>query len=230
MIRVIGAVSEIVPLRDLNDQIFYKQEKTYSEAEYERSNDLKREIKRGRLRVVSRTNEKFSDYETPEPTVKANIQNKSESSLRVQELIEHVGKLETKVNGQDPKISSSAENALLVKLMEKIESLEDRLAQATQADNTELLEAVKRLEDRVNKSENAGILEKLEEILSRAPQSTIVKPEQKKTEKQIEEEIYVPKIRVEDGSSHLNLKTRAVEKSGGVNAAAEALKKLRGKK
>lgn len=230
MIRVIGAVSEIVPLRDLNDQIFYKQEKTYSEAEYERSNDLKREIKRGRLRVVSRTNEKFSDYETPEPTVKANIQNKSESSLRVQELIEHVGKLETKVNGQDPKISSSAENALLVKLMEKIESLEDRLSQATQADNTELLEAVKRLEDRVNKSENAGILEKLEEILSRAPQSTIVKPEQKKTEKQIEEEIYVPKIRVEDGSSHLNLKTRAVEKSGGVNAAAEALKKLRGKK
>lgn len=230
MIRVIGAVTEIVPLRDLNDQVFYKQEKTYSEAEYDKSNDLKREIKRGRIRVLSRTDEKFSGYEAPDPTAKSNILNKTESSQDVQALIEHVGRLEDKINKQEPKISSSAENALLIKLMEKIEALEGRLAQATQADNTELLEAVKRLESRVDKSENTGVLDKLEEILSRSPQSVAVKPEQRKTEKQIEEEIYVPKIRVEDGSSHINLKTRAVEKSGGVNAAAEALRKLREKK
>jgi hypothetical protein len=230
MIRVIGAATEIVPLRDLNDRVFYKQEKTYSEAEYDKSNDLKREIKRGRLRVLSRMDEKFSGYEAPSLVAKNDTPNKSESSSDVQALIEHIGRLETKINGQEPKISSSAENALLIKLTEKIESLEDRLSQATQADNTELLEAVKRLETRVSKNESTGVLEKLEEILSRSPQSIVSKPEQKKTEKHIEEEIYVPKIRVEDGSSHINLKTRAVEKSGGINAAAEALKKLRGNK
>lgn len=232
MIRVVGAVVEIVPLRDLDDQVFYKQEKTYSEAEYEKSNDLKREIKRGRLRVISRTNEKFSDFQTPESSTNPSnlAPGPIKSSTDVQALIQQVEKLESKIKEQKPETYSLPENPLLLKLVEKIEALEGRLTQTTQADNTELLEAVKRLEARVNKNEDTGLLDKLEKMLSQSQQNVAIKPKQEKDDKQIDQEVYIPKIRVEDGSSHINLQTRSIERGTGVDSAAEALKKLRGGK
>ena len=49
MVRILGHSVERVPLRDLNDVIYYKQIKEYSDHEYEISKDLKREITKGRL-------------------------------------------------------------------------------------------------------------------------------------------------------------------------------------
>lgn len=49
MVRVLGNSLERVEIKDLNDVIYYKQLKDYTDQEHENSKDLKREIQRGRL-------------------------------------------------------------------------------------------------------------------------------------------------------------------------------------
>jgi hypothetical protein len=49
MVRVLGNSSERVPLKDLNDCIYYKQLKEYSDQEYASSRDLKRAINDGKI-------------------------------------------------------------------------------------------------------------------------------------------------------------------------------------
>jgi hypothetical protein len=49
MIRVLGNSSERVPIKDLNDCIYYKQQKEYSDTEYASSKDLKKALETGRI-------------------------------------------------------------------------------------------------------------------------------------------------------------------------------------
>ena len=53
MLRVLGNSSERVPLPDLKDVVYYQQVKEYTDSEYESSRDLKKELARGRLIIVS---------------------------------------------------------------------------------------------------------------------------------------------------------------------------------
>jgi hypothetical protein len=233
MIKVAGAVAEIVPLPDLNDRVFYKQEKTFSEAQYHKSFDLQREIQRGRLRVLARTSEKFSEYKTPDSVdiPEAPGATGTHPSVDVHALITHIQNLEMKISEQQaqpgPTPAEATESPLILKLLEKIEALEGRLSHTTQADNGELLEAMKRLEGRVTSSESTNIMKKLEDLVTRAPTMTGTVQKDNRTIKEIEQDIYIPNIKIEDGSSHIKLKTRTVEKSSSVDAAAEALKRLR---
>lgn len=225
MIKVIGAVSEIVPIPDLNDRVFYKQEKTFSEAEYQKSLDLKKEIQRGRLVVVSRVQEKFSEFEVPpESNIPANSKVKIDNSVEVSKIVDMVKSLETRLEGMSP---GSSDLLWVDKLLQKIESLENRLSQITSTDNAELVEAIKRLENRFNETDSQLISKKLEELVSRG---AILNQSQKESTKTTPEEVYVPNIRIEDGSSHIKLKTRTIEKSSSVEDAANALKRLRDNK
>lgn len=52
MVRILGNSSERVEVKDLNDIIYYRQLKEYTDQEYERSKDLKREIQNGRLAKI----------------------------------------------------------------------------------------------------------------------------------------------------------------------------------
>ena len=56
MIRVLGNSSERVPIKDLNDCIYYKQLKEYSDQEYESSNDLKQAIASGKIVKLEQAN------------------------------------------------------------------------------------------------------------------------------------------------------------------------------
>ena len=47
-----GNSTERVPIKDLNDVIYYRQIKQYSDAEYEASKDLKKEKAKGRIVVL----------------------------------------------------------------------------------------------------------------------------------------------------------------------------------
>jgi len=47
-----GNSSEKVSLKDLNDVIYYKQIKEYTDLEYEKSKDLKKDIAKGRLIIL----------------------------------------------------------------------------------------------------------------------------------------------------------------------------------
>lgn len=228
MVKVIGAVAEIVPLPDLNDRVFYQQEKSFSEVEYNKSRDLQREIKRGRLRVLSREDEKFSDYSTPSPTeieIKQNIK-KDQDQKESQELIAHIQNLERKIS-EKPQQQVSEDNSLIFKLLEKIDQLENKLSQVTNTDSSKLTEVLEKLENKISTQENDALIKRLENIISNAPDST--KSKQIQNNISSDDEIYVPSIQVEDGSSHIKLKTRTIEKSSNVDAAAEALRKLRNK-
>lgn len=49
MIRVLGNSSERVPIKDLNDCIYYKQQKEYSDTEYASSKDLRKALEAGKI-------------------------------------------------------------------------------------------------------------------------------------------------------------------------------------
>lgn len=54
MVRILGNSLERVRIRDLGDVIYYKQEKDYTDQEYESSKDLKKEVKKGNLTILER--------------------------------------------------------------------------------------------------------------------------------------------------------------------------------
>jgi hypothetical protein len=49
MVWVFGNSCERVPIKDLNDVIYFRQKKQYSDQEFEGSRDLQREIQKGRV-------------------------------------------------------------------------------------------------------------------------------------------------------------------------------------
>ena len=54
MVRVLGNSSERVPLRDLNDVVYYRQVKEYSDHDYETSRDLNKALAAGKLTFLER--------------------------------------------------------------------------------------------------------------------------------------------------------------------------------
>jgi hypothetical protein len=52
MVRVFGNSPERVKIPDLNDVIYYHQQKEYTDQEYENSRDLKKEINKGRITLL----------------------------------------------------------------------------------------------------------------------------------------------------------------------------------
>jgi hypothetical protein len=54
MVRILGNSSERVKVLDLNDVIYYRQQKEYTDQEYENSRDLKKEIAKGRLTLLEK--------------------------------------------------------------------------------------------------------------------------------------------------------------------------------
>lgn len=218
MIKVVGSVADIVPLPDLNDRVYYRQEKTYSEEQYKKSLDLQREIQKGRLLIVSRTDEKFADFKIP-----ASSDNPPESGdSLVTQLIAGIRGLEKSILRQ----MAAGDNALMQRLSQRIEGLEKQVKGGSGAGNPDVLEAIQKLEERVEASEGASVLDRLEDIIKNAPRGPVVTAEAVE-EQAAQDDVYVPTVTVEDASSHVNLKMRTVEKSSSVDSAAEALKKLK---
>lgn len=78
MVRVLGNSPERVEIKDLSDVIYYKQLKEYTDQEYEKSKDLKREINKGRLA-------KIEDVPVPRGSVDFQVPGKA-SSIDVRDL------------------------------------------------------------------------------------------------------------------------------------------------
>ncbi len=64
MIRVLGNSLETVPLDDLNDKVYYKQLKEFTDQEYETSKDLKRAILKGKLALIEQNKSSRGSVET----------------------------------------------------------------------------------------------------------------------------------------------------------------------
>lgn len=220
MITVRGESPETVQLSDLNDFIYYKQVKTFSEEEYRKSGNLQRAISKGSVIVLKRVDEKFSGYEVPN-SVAGQTTAVVNSSTDMNTLIEMIKSIEAKI---EPTSSPNSTNLDI--LIQKIEALEKKVQGTVAIDNSALMDTIRKLEEKVNQTDNNQVFQKLEGLLSKMSGSAV--KETKDSTPAVQEEVYVPNIKVEDGNSHINLKVRTIEKSSsGIDSALEALKKIK---
>lgn len=230
MFHVIGNTPQRVELKDLGDYVYYKQQKVFTDAQYNRSQDLQREIQKGSLTILKRTEEKNGSFEVPTmvpaavPVAPTPIKPDGIDSSKLDVLLERIQGLESALN--NPKTTSSVpvelQSDIIRELTEKITRLE-----SGDRGFSELLDSVRRLEERIEKgSAGDDLLNKLEGILSRAP--TVVSQERPREETR-PEDVYVPSITVEDGNTHIKLNVRSIESGDSVSDSLRKLKELKSK-
>ena len=95
MIRILGNSTERVPISDLNDVVYYKQVKEYTDQEYESSRDLKRAVSQGRLakieHVPSLRGTMSGGNETDSVNIQQNGISKDDLKNAVREVISETG-------------------------------------------------------------------------------------------------------------------------------------------
>ena len=121
MIRVRSEDPERIPLPELSDCIHYKQEKTFSDDEYNKSFSLQRAITKGKILILERQPERYASYGLPQPG-EAVKDSKPSTDLSV--LFEYIKSLETKI---DQLKSSEGSTDFVAQLTRKIDSLEQKL-------------------------------------------------------------------------------------------------------
>jgi hypothetical protein len=251
MIKVMGSSPDKIDLPELHDRIYYKQEKTFTEAQYKQSHSLRHAIDMGRAIVLERSPENkeygappVSDIEIPivtpeypppilgkekepkpEPTPNAAGEDKLDLVLA------KIASLEDRIDYDAGKIV--VDSTPLNIILDRLKKLEDAVSGAAPAgtDSNLIMQTLKALEDKINQGQGANaeaLLKKLEETVSRSGTGTSSKT-QKSSDAAFSTETYVPNVTVEDANSHINLKVRTIEKSDNVNSALDALKKLKGK-
>lgn len=218
MIVVIGNSPKKISIPDLNDYIYYKQRKSFSDADRQRSRDLQKEIVKGTVIVIEQVPERAvtmaegSTEMAPAPVVQP-PPNK--------DLLDRLHRIESLLS------EKPAQGTPTTGVEERIKAIEDRLSSSSQQDAVSvILEAVRGLEGKVGTAAPAGndeLLLKMEELLARAPGS-LEKVERAPVRL---EDIYVPSVTVEDVSSHVRLQVRTIETADSVTDAAAALKRLR---
>jgi len=69
MVRVLGSSFERIMIRDLGDIIYYRQEKDYTDQQFESSKDLQREISKGRVTLLKKFSSHGNSNSGSSPTV-----------------------------------------------------------------------------------------------------------------------------------------------------------------
>src|SRR6056297_2881115 len=170
MIRVIGASPEKIELPELNDRIYYKQEKSYSELDYQRCPTLRRAIDKGYVLILERSQENkeygappvshvkpqvpnsppTQETEYPKPILGSESKENTLSAEKIDLLLNKISALEEKIEVESGRIivDSTPLNIILNRLKE----LEDKVSTGTPtaSDNTQVMAALKALEDKVN--------------------------------------------------------------------------------
>ena len=228
MIKVRGSDPETVDLRDLGDKVYYGQEKVFSESQYSRSVDLKRELQKGRLTVIERREEASADFKIPvhqsapkETVVKEVVVKEVKTSDPLIELLlKKVSDLETGLKNkqevkQEPK--SEISNDILNQILLAIKSA----PVSTVATQDSGLDAIK------------GHLEKLsskiEDLSLSSSESTSGKNKeitQEAIDKRMDE-VYIPNVTVHDSNTNVNLEVRVINKEESMADILAKLKKLK---
>jgi hypothetical protein len=230
MIKVMGASAERIPLKDLNENIYYRQKRIFSDVEFAKSIDLQRAIKSGKIVVLEESKDHKSDAPIPEKVQQVTIikevqvkeEPKKEDTSKLDMLLEKIDKLESRLSGKN---EEALPQNFLNEILNKIKDLEQKISLNSQgAASSSLIETLKSLEDKISSNKiDDSVIEKIKAIVS-------LGGEVKKDEASIAMETYVPNIRIEDANTHIKLNTRTIDKSDDVSKALEALKKIKDKK
>jgi hypothetical protein len=239
MYLVIGNTPQKVELKDLGDYVYYKQQKIFTEAQYTRSQDLQREIQKGSLTILKKTEEKTGSFEVPSVSITqpAPITNPViDTTGKLDTLLERIQGLESAVREKNgatiekaPTAPQPDQSDFIKILTDKISRLEAALSgKGRESDLSTLHSAIKKLEERIDKgSSNNDILKKLDDIANRAP--TYVTVSEKPKEETRPEDVYVPSVTVEDSNTHIKLDVRTIDSGDSVSDSLKKLKELKSK-
>ena len=234
MYHIIGNSPKRVELKDLNDCVYYKQQKVYSDSQYRTSVDLQRAIERKSLIVLRKSEDSTGSFDDPTiivpasviPTVTtAPVKETQESSPKIDLLLEKINKLEDRLRETQSPSSNLNETALAV-ILDRLEKLEKN---PSAVDLSSIQEALKSIETRMQDNKSDGILEKLESIISKAGTAAAPKGENRDISIGRPEEVYIPNIKVEDATSHINLEVRKLDDGDSVADSLRRLKELKSK-
>jgi hypothetical protein len=226
MYFVIGNSPKRVELKDLNDCVYYKQQKVFSDSQYQSSVDLKRAIERKSLIVLKKSEDSTGSFDADTVIVSSDIKSpEPESSPQVDLLLNKIRDLEKRLENQPPSTPASHNNDALAIILDRLERLEKSPAAIDTSAMTSIQEALKGIETKMQDNKSDGLLEKLEGIISRSGgSSTPVQEENRRVE-----DIYVPNIRVEDANSHIKLEVRTIDTGDSVSDSLKKLKELKSK-
>lgn len=223
MYFVIGNSPKKVELKDLSDCVYYKQQKVYSNAQYDSSVDLKRAIERKTLIVLKKSEDNTGSFDVNTAIIsQENKAPESISSSNVDLLLEKIRDLEEKIKNQ-PSVAPQTDGALAI-ILDRLERLEKN---PSAIDLSTIQDALKKIETRIQDNKSDGILDKLESIINRSGSLGSVASQEPVSTRV--EEIYVPNIRVEDAKSHINLEVRTIDSGDSVSDSLKKLKELRSK-
>lgn len=232
MVHVIGNNYRKVELRDLNDFVYYKQQKVYTDSQLEHSRDLQAEIKKGSLTVLSKTDDKSGTFSIPTVLIPTSVSPtdspvSSIDSSKIDTVLDRIQGIEKTLSMPTVPVAQSTESSTVQSLLDKVGRLEteiSRLNSAGPATMGPVIDALKKLEDRIDqKSVGGDLIKKLEDILNKASDK-VIQPSGQQLELMRPEDVYVPSIMVEDANTHIKLDTRKIETG---DTVSDSLKKLR---
>lgn len=226
MYFVIGNSPKKVELKDLNDCVYYKQQKVYSDSQYQSSVDLKCAIERKSLIVLKKSEDSTGSFDVNTVIVSSDIKApEPESTPQIDFLLSKIKDLEERLKNQPSSIPASHTNDALAIILERLERLEKNPASVDSSAITSIQDALKGIETKIQNNKSDGLLEKLEGMINRSGGGGVSVQEDNRRV----EDIYVPNIRVEDANSHIKLEVRTINTGDNVSDTLKKLKELKSK-
>lgn len=230
MYIIIGNSPKKILLKDLNDCIYYKQQKAFTDAQYQHSTELRQAIARGLVIVVRRTEDKSASFNVSSNDVIPEIKEVEVGPSKIDILLERIKELEINLNRQNQK-SKETDSSVLSTILERLDNLEKK---ESTIDISVIKEAIGNIEKKIQESniqenKNDILIEKIQKIINTSVNSTYKEVTPKKEENVVLEERYIPNIRVEDAKSHINLQVRKIDSGDNVTDSLRRLKELRSK-
>ncbi len=226
MILVIGNTPKRVELKDLDDSVYYKQQKVFSEAEYAKSSDLKRELKKGALTILKRVAEKNGSFDLPDaiPFSNETVPRRAASDVSdMGTVLERIDALEKSLT---EKGAPPTQDGILSEIAAKIVNLEKKLSERPAEDASGVTNAIKRLEEKIEGNQKSNdVVDRLESLLSQIQAGRQYSTREEGVEST--DEVYVPNVSVEDVNSQIKLDVRTVEKSDTINDSLRKLRELK---
>lgn len=223
MYIVIGNNPKKVELKDLNDCVYYKQQKVYTDAQYEGSVDLQRAIERKSLVVLKKSEDKLGSFDADVAIIPHEVKAPvSDSTLQINALLDRIQSLEQSIKNPETPQSYDLLNAVL----ERLERLEKNPATL---DLSSIQDALKSIENRMQDTRSDAILDKIESILNRSGSGSVVTSKKEEATSQRVEEVYIPNVTVSDAKSNIKLEVRTIDTGDSVTDSLKKLKELRSK-